>query len=223
MSEDELRALHKDIMRAIVRQVSDTPLVLKGGTGLMFAHGLPRFSEDLDFDSPKKLNLETKIRDALKHIALVDGFKNTKDTDTVTRYRLQYSGQGKRAHLSGYLKIEISHRIATIDPNAYLVHDGMCIATVGTIITHKMSAAITGDNPRTAARDLFDLAFLAQHHTRAFDVEQWDELSAFVGDPQAVIERYQPAFLDDPLLVDQNAEDIVLSLMLSVEAARGAE
>lgn len=45
MSEDALQNLHKDVMRAIVQNVSDTPLVLKGGTALMFAYQLPRFSE----------------------------------------------------------------------------------------------------------------------------------------------------------------------------------
>lgn len=73
MSEDALQNLHKDVMRAIVQNVSDTPLVLKGGTALMFAYQLPRFSEDLDFDSPKKISLDKRINDALKHIAYRHG------------------------------------------------------------------------------------------------------------------------------------------------------
>lgn len=218
MSEDALQNLHKDVMRAIVQNVSDTPLVLKGGTALMFAYQLPRFSEDLDFDSPKKISLDKRINDALKHIAYVDELKTPKDTSTVTRYKLAYTGKGSKSHLSGHLFIEISHRVDSIDEKVYLIHEGMQIATVETIVEHKIAAAITGDNPRTAARDLFDLKFLTGAHPGAFSSEQWQALRGFLDDPQAVVERYSPAFADDPLLVDQDPEEIVLTLQANVEA-----
>ena len=48
----------------ILKNLTDTPLVLKGGTALYLAYGLPRFSEDLDFDSSKKLNLLSKIKNS---------------------------------------------------------------------------------------------------------------------------------------------------------------
>lgn len=205
-------------MRAIVQNVSDTPLVLKGGTALMFAYSLPRFSEDLDFDSPKKINLDNRISDALKHIAHIDGLNTPKDTDTVTRYKLIYTGKRNKAHLSGNLFIEISHRMDGIDKNSYLIHEGMRIATAKTIAEHKIAAAITGDHPRTAARDLFDLAFLTKDQPDAFSSEQWKTLSCFLGDPQAVVERYKPAFADDLLLLDKNLDEIVLALQANVEA-----
>ncbi len=44
-------------MRRIARSLQDTPLILKGGTALLLVHGLDRFSEDLDFDSNKPINL----------------------------------------------------------------------------------------------------------------------------------------------------------------------
>jgi len=94
----------------------------------------------------------------------------------------------------------------------------MQIATVETIAKHKIAAAITGDNPRTAARDLFDLEFLTSAHPGAFSPGQWQALQDFLDDPQAVVERYSPAFADDPLLVDQNPEEIVLTLQANVEA-----
>jgi len=67
----ELTNIEKDhylLMTNIVKILSDTPYVLKGGTALMFGYNLDRFSEDLDFDSTKKLNLETKIYDSLPFI-----------------------------------------------------------------------------------------------------------------------------------------------------------
>ena len=44
-------------MKAVLRFMQDSPLVLKGGTAALL--WLDRFSEDLDFDAPKKLNLES--------------------------------------------------------------------------------------------------------------------------------------------------------------------
>lgn len=48
---------HERLMRAVLNNLVETPLVLKGGTALYLGYGLNRFSEDLDFDSDKKLNL----------------------------------------------------------------------------------------------------------------------------------------------------------------------
>lgn len=48
-------------MTCILKQLSDTHLVLKGGAALYLGYGLTRFSEDLDFDSSKRLNLLNKI------------------------------------------------------------------------------------------------------------------------------------------------------------------
>ncbi|QVL44164.1 MAG: nucleotidyl transferase AbiEii/AbiGii toxin family protein [Alcanivorax sp.] len=217
MSKDLLKDLHKEVMRAIVRNVSDTPLVLKGGTALMFAYNLPRFSEDLDFDSPKKINLKNRIEEALKHIACVNTLTTPKDTDTVTRYKLTYGGKGDKAHLVGHLFIEISHRMNDLDEGSYHVHEGMQVATVAVIVEHKIAAAISGENPRTAARDLFDLAFLTGHHPNAFNSEQWETLSRFLDDPQAVVERYKPAFAEDLLLSDRDPNEIVLTLQTNVE------
>jgi predicted nucleotidyltransferase component of viral defense system len=54
-------AAHEQLMKSILKGIDDTPLVLKGGTALLLAYGLDRFSEDLDFDAPHKLNLNYQI------------------------------------------------------------------------------------------------------------------------------------------------------------------
>ena len=41
--------IHCDLMRSMARSLSETPLILKGGTSLLLAYGLDRFSEDLGF------------------------------------------------------------------------------------------------------------------------------------------------------------------------------
>ena len=67
MAEEERNLIprdeaHERLMRSILKGISDTPLVLKGGTALLLAYDLSRFSEDLDFDAPHKLNLESRIQ-----------------------------------------------------------------------------------------------------------------------------------------------------------------
>ena len=62
-----LWSVYKILMTCILKQLSDTPLVLKGGTALYLGYGLTRFSEDLDFDSSKRLNLLNKIKEAFPY------------------------------------------------------------------------------------------------------------------------------------------------------------
>lgn len=82
--------LHERLMRSILQGIGDTPLVLKGGTALMLAYGLDRFSEDLDFDAPHKLNLECRIRRSVPMGIKLESIDLLKDSNTVTRYRVRY-------------------------------------------------------------------------------------------------------------------------------------
>ena len=72
---------HIIVMKAIAMAVADTPMVLKGGTALLLIYGLDRFSEDLDFDSGKAINLENRIQQAAsKHVRVkkIDVLKDIK-------------------------------------------------------------------------------------------------------------------------------------------------
>jgi predicted nucleotidyltransferase component of viral defense system len=82
--------IHVDVMLAIAKSVADTPMVLKGGTALLLIYQLDRFSEDLDFDSSKKMRLESRIQEAVSTYVKVKSIDLLKDTDTVSRYRLVY-------------------------------------------------------------------------------------------------------------------------------------
>src|SRR5688572_10848614 len=87
---------HLEILEAIAREMADTPLVLKGGSALVFGYGQARFTEDLDFDSPRKLNLEHRITAALEKAKArllpleAPEILKPKDTETVQRYKLEY-------------------------------------------------------------------------------------------------------------------------------------
>ena len=56
------------VMSVALMGLSEEPLVFKGGTYLWFFHGLPRFSEDLDFTATAKTTspVEEKVSKTLK-------------------------------------------------------------------------------------------------------------------------------------------------------------
>src|SRR6266542_3681923 len=81
---------HIEVMSAIAKSLSDTPLILKGGTALLLVYGLDRYSEDLDFDSIKKINLENRIKQAIKKPIQIKSIDSLKNTSTTSRYRLVY-------------------------------------------------------------------------------------------------------------------------------------
>ena len=81
---------HKELMVSILKGLSDTPLVLKGETALFLGYGLTRFSEYLDFDAPRKLNLFSKIKNSIPSTIELNDIHIKKDTQTVSRYIVDY-------------------------------------------------------------------------------------------------------------------------------------
>lgn len=106
---------HEKLMVNILKNLSDTPLVLKGGTALYLCYGLNRFSEDLDFDSSKKLNLLNKIKASAPHGIVIDkiNVKKDTDTDTVSHYIVNY--HIRDTGVKDALKMEISYRTPASD------------------------------------------------------------------------------------------------------------
>jgi len=133
---DEREKFHEKLMESILKNLSDTPLVLKGGSALYLGYGLNRFSEDLDFDSLKKLNLLNKIKSSAPPDIVIDDIHIKKDTDTLSRYIVNYHIQG--TDIEDVLKLEVSYRTPVneeqvftpkadfeVSKNFYLAHDGI--------------------------------------------------------------------------------------------------
>lgn len=184
-------------MRSILKGINDTPLLLKGGTALLLAYGLDRFSEDLDFDAPLKLNLESRIRRSVPSGTAIEGIDLLKDTPTVTRYRVRYhSEHGKRS-----LKIEISYR----DPPKKIETrhmNGIVVASLQRIVDQKLRAAYDGDDPRSKVRDLYDLDFIARRWPVVFNNQLASRLRAFAEDPDVLASRYKADYDEDDLIPD---------------------
>lgn len=189
--------VHEKLMIALLKQLSVTPLVLKGGTALYLGFGLNRFSEDLDFDSDKKLNLINRIKHTAVHGIVIEGINIKKDTDTVSRYIIQYaqSQTGRKDSL----KLEISYRTPVANEHI-IVKDGIRFSNLPRIIDNKLHAAFDGDNTRIKGRDLFDLHFLATHYPHHFNADLAVRLTQFASDPEKLVVLYQDDVQSDPIL-----------------------
>lgn len=182
-------------MRSVLEGISNTPLVLKGGTALMLAYGLDRFSEDLDFDAPHKINLESRIRHSVPFGVSIDGIDTLKDTPTVTRYRVRYrSNVGQRS-----LKLEISYRAPT-ESSDVRYFGGLCVSSLPRLIDQKLKAAHDGAAPRSKVRDLYDLDFAARHWPVAFVGRLGLRLRTYTADPDALVSRYLADYREDDLV-----------------------
>lgn len=185
------------MMQAILRGINDTPLVLKGGTALFLAYGLDRFSEDLDFDAPHKINLKSRIRHSVPFGITVNGIDLLKDTSAATRYRVRYQSEyGKQS-----LKVEISYRTPPEQSEVRSI-DGFRVASLSRIIDQKLKAAHDGDNPRSKIRDLYDLDFIARHWQSVFTNELAKRLRSFAAEPDLLVSKYQADYDEDDLIPD---------------------
>ncbi len=202
------------LMVSILKGLVDTPLVLKGGTALFLGYGLTRFSEDLDFDSSVKLNLIPRIKKSIPYDIDIDNISVKKDTQTVSRYIVNYSIPSMNESAS--LKIEISYRSPISSDDIY-ESNGIRFASVEKLIDYKLKAAYDGETTRSKVRDLFDLHFLAFHFSNRFSKENAERLHDFAKDPGILESRYKEDLLFDDILRSQVDLEF-LSLELSEQS-----
>ncbi|GHQ22361.1 nucleotidyl transferase AbiEii/AbiGii toxin family protein [Helicobacter pylori] len=202
LSEQEI--YHEKLMRAIVKNLVDTPMVLKGGTALYLGYGLNRFSEDLDFDCCKKINLLSKVKSAIPNGIILNDIHIKKDTDSVGRYMVRYAAKDNKEEQT--LKLEVFYRDAPKESEVNVI-DGMRIAKVKRIIDNKLCACFDGEHTRTKARDLFDLHFLAKHYEEHFSLDLATRLKEFSKDPDKLVSDY---------LEDKN-DDILVNKIMDLE------
>lgn len=200
---------HEKLMVSILKKLADTPLVLKGGTALYLGYGLNRFSEDLDFDSSRKLNLLSRIKEATPIGFQLENIKLKKDTDTVSRYIINYSVASIGLH--DMLKMEISYR-TPVPESDITVQNGIRFASLERIIDNKLNAAFDGENTRIKARDLFDLHYLAKKFPQKFTEDLAKRLYDFAKEPDKLFSVYASDIQFDVLLEDMDLETTVLEL-----------
>ena len=202
---------HTEFMKSVASELVNTPAVLKGGTALMLGYGLNRFSEDLDFDNTKALNLDKKIRDAADKSGIqIESIKLKKDTDTTKRYIVSYESELGR----GRLKIETSLRSKDIPQQDTTTIEGIKTYKVDKLVAQKLDAL----EGRSKVRDLYDINFLADKFPEAFTPEQSKKLGALTQNPDLLVSRFQADHRGDNILKSKSLDSLVLESQYNAES-----
>jgi predicted nucleotidyltransferase component of viral defense system len=155
------------VQSLILSAISEEKIIFKGGTYLWFFHGLPRFSEDLDFTATCEVkNLEKKV---INYLALFDVSAKIKKKDTMPEgfsFRVDVAGPLYENELSkNFVYVEISKRNDLINKpinlilknTNYLIHEKNVMGMdLDEVASEKIRAIMTRNKPR----DVFDLNFL---------------------------------------------------------------
>lgn len=209
-------------MESCIRSIQkEKPLILKGGTALMLAYGLNRFSEDLDFDIAQTftgkgtINLQHTLEKALPvEFKLID-INLKKYTEKVSRYMLYYNDL--ETQNLNTLKIEISYRTPVVDSDIYHKNN-MKFLSIEKIASFKIGALLDSDiQERTKARDLFDAHFLLANYQQQIPKTLLNKILTI--DLTSLESRYRNSFYEDEIFLKRGitAEDIVIGLMSIIE------
>jgi predicted nucleotidyltransferase component of viral defense system len=204
---------HAGIMRAIAVEISKGkgPYVLKGGTALMLARGLDRFSTDLDYDTGKKLALDAVIKDGARkagcEVLLIE---KAKDSDVNQKLFVTYRTHGGEEEL---LKIEAKIRPVDISKTE-VTADGLRIYNTATQLAQKIATAQARGG--RAPRDLFDIGFLAWKFPDAAKANA-TALIDFGRDAGQLVAKYAVAWEQDAIIAPTSIEDAALKVSLIAE------
>ncbi len=195
-------------------------LAFKGGTALMFFHGLPRFSTDLDFNllDPVKADfVYDRVRGILTRFGRIDDeAKKNFGLILVLDY-----GKGERM-----LKLEISTRMYD---NHYetltLAGTDIRVMTMPDMFAHKLCAM----GERWSPRDVFDVNFFLQKHceinAEIVRSRTGMEVSAYTGQCAAKLRGISPKLLMQGLgeVVDDSGTRAFIRGSLIEETASALE
>ena len=196
-------------MTAVASDLASLPLALKGGTALLLCYGLDRFSEDIDLDGRKKLNLQSRLGAVLSRVTTEHDIRIVKDTDTVQRVKIRY----KTRLATGNLKIEVSYRTGFEEVDLAEIN-GIKTYKIARLIEQKLRAL----EGRTTARDLYDVAFLTERYGASFSSDARHDAKRIVSDLNALESRFRPAFEADDIFSGQtNVDEVILRLQSALE------
>lgn len=215
----EIQKQHKEIMAEICKVIydEDTPLCLKGGTSLLLAYGLDRFSEDLDFDITKNiesfLNIEGICKKAVANLnrkgmgVQLLSFSTPKKTDTTHKCKPIFLLNDGVTQIK--IKIEVSRRNLPVKEKIIRLKNTKTYSP-NDLAKMKLFAANQQDNPhpRFAARDLHDIIFLATQKERHLTNEVIGDMEVFLSDLTALAVAYEDSYNMDPLLAGRLYSDL---------------
>lgn len=196
-------------MMKILESVSEKPLVFKGGSALMLFYRLDRFSEDLDFDSPYPVSVNSLV----KFLEKLGEVSVKKDTSTVKRLMLKPFGKDFS------IKVEVSLRDYSPVDKPIRIGKELSVYSINDFFLQKLSALIH----RRRARDLYDLGFIVKEYGEYLSPQNKEKfLSAFRDKMEIydLIPLFVEEFQTDRFLSDSDLLKSVERLMSFYERER---
>ena len=145
---------HQSVIKSFLGELSSETdeYVLKGGQALIQCYGMPRVSEDIDFDGKRKQFMSDFVPAFCERHGY--NFRVAKDTDTTQRFFIDYGGVRP-------LKIEISFRNKDMDMSGQTEkRNGIRVYTLDRMFRMKLMAF----NGRNRIRDLQDIVFMFESY-----------------------------------------------------------
>ena len=193
-----LHVLEQDYVQALFltelyRETED--LVFKGGTFLKHAHGLDRFSEDLDFTAYGATSVPAQLEDAANGLARyglqAEVDRIDEQSDGVVgglRYRGPLYDGTERSR--GSVEIDVSTRDDVLcDPEwlrlFFPYPETRAVTARCLVIEEAMAEKLRALSTRTRGRDLYDVWFLAQQGV-PIDADLFERKMAAVGESPVV-------------------------------------
>lgn len=168
-----LHILEQDYVQALfLMEVYDRVdrLVFKGGTYLKHAHGLDRFSEDLDFTLNEEEDVRGKMEDAadaLSYYGIPAEMRSSDETETGLNLQLVYEGPlyDGTERSKGRIDIEVSKRNDVfLNPEwtrlFFDYPETGAVTCLGMQLEEAMAEKLRALATRNQARDLYDVWFL---------------------------------------------------------------
>ena len=188
-----------EAMKRLVEALKDSPLVLKGGSALMFFYEGDRFSEDLDFDAlvpPERLPLRAFIERHWGGIPEAE-VRIAKDTATTKRTKVLYPDFSIRVEISFRRKELYAGRAL---PGYIQDFGGVKVYTVDELARLKLEAL----TQRKVGRDIYDLASIMDRWMAELSEETLEELKGvFVeGSLEELLQEVEADFKRDQKLGD---------------------
>ena len=200
------------LMNKIVRAVTKdkAKLVLKGGTALVMAYQLQRYSTDLDYDgTDSSCDIRESIERGAKEAGItIENINLKKDTNTVKRYMVHY-----KESMNEPLKIEISYRNADdLDYNKDVIEkDGVRVYSIERLAEMKIEAF----TKRIAARDVFHVAFILKHYPKAVNKAAIKIIDAMIN--RLGMESIETIMNGDDIIKTFDCESIILEMFENVK------
>ncbi len=196
--------IHKKLIETIVKGLSTKPLVLKGGTALMLAYDLDRYSEDIDYDSNTKIDLVAEVGTIMRENTRMQySIKSKKITDTTSRIFVNYTTENIEEET---LKIEVKNNLA-LQLEDIQNDRGFNVYSINWICQNKIDIT----RSRIKPRDFYDLGHISRQFKSELNEKNLRKLT-HIAEDKTLHDLYRTQWHKDKFVREKSFEATIRAL-----------